>query len=71
MHQLHILNYEFAQNELKVWYKSLLICLNLNLVFQILIRHQKISGLSASAFGSTFRTVQNTAAFSFAVAHQK
>jgi hypothetical protein len=24
MHQLHILHYEFAQNELKVWYKSLL-----------------------------------------------
>jgi hypothetical protein len=24
MHQLHILHYEFDQNELKFWYKSLL-----------------------------------------------
>ncbi len=38
MHQLHILHYEFAQNELKVWYKSLLRLsgMNLNFVFKFL-----------------------------------
>jgi hypothetical protein len=38
MHQLHIAHYEFAQNELKVWYKSLLRLsgINLNFVFKFL-----------------------------------
>jgi hypothetical protein len=38
MHQLHILYYEFAQNELKFWYKSLLRLsdMNLNIVFKFL-----------------------------------
>ncbi len=38
MHQLHILHYEFAQKELKVWYKSLLQLsgMNLNIVFKFL-----------------------------------
>jgi hypothetical protein len=36
MHKLHILHNEFAQNELKFWYKSLagLSDMNLNIIFK-------------------------------------